>query len=92
MIKGDTPLICGGIYRSKPQPGRPVYTAMIVSLVEPTGIDKPLGLLQTIGYASERVSEGSDRLNEFDLISRPLLNVKKQAKRGRPLKKAVASK
>ena len=92
MSTENTPLVCGGIYRSKPLPGRPVYTAMIVSLVEPTGIDPTLGLLQTIGYASERVSEGSDRLNEFELISRPSLNVKKRAKRGRPPKKAVANK
>lgn len=81
MVEENTPLVCGGMYRTKKQTGRPVYTAMIVSVVEPVGNDKPLGLLQTIGYASERVSEGSDRLNEFDLIHSPDLIKPKRATR-----------
>ena len=93
MSDKNTPLVCGGIYRSKPIERKPTYTAMIVSVVEPVDIGEPLGLLQVIGYATERVAEGSDRLNEFDLISRPLLIKEKTSpKRGRPPKKAATGK
>lgn len=78
----NTPLVCGGMYRTKQKPGRPIYTAMIVSVVQPLGNDKTLGLLQVIGYATERVHEGSDRLNEFELIYAPtLLKPKKVTRR-----------
>ena len=79
MAEKNTPLLCGGIYRTKPVKGKAVYTAMITSVIEPASGGSPLGLIQAIGYAAERVEEGSDRLNEFELISSPQLSVPKKA-------------
>tara|TARA_Y100000361_G_scaffold153765_1_gene176530 strand:+ start:980 stop:1249 length:270 start_codon:yes stop_codon:yes gene_type:complete len=89
MAEKNTPLVCGGIYRTKNKKGASIYTAMIVSLVEPSNGKGKLGLLQVIGFADERVSEGSDRLNEFELIYSPAIAAPKKK---RTTKKAADSK
>ena len=89
MAEANTPLVCGGIYRSKPKKGASIYTAMIVSVVEPSNGKNKVGLLQVVGFADERVIEGSDRLNEFDLISSPSVSAPKKK---RVTKKAADSK
>tara|TARA_R110000824_G_scaffold85560_3_gene212537 strand:- start:620 stop:892 length:273 start_codon:yes stop_codon:yes gene_type:complete len=80
MIMGsekNTPLVCGGIYRSKKVDGRPTYTVTLTSVIDAPN-KSPLGLIQAIGYAAERVEEGSDRLNQFDLVYSPVLSAPKK--------------
>ncbi len=89
MAEKNTPLVCGGIYQTKNKKAASVYTAMIVSVVEPSNGKGKLGLLQVIGFANERVSEGSDRLNEFELIHSPIASAPKKK---RVTKKAADSK
>ena len=60
-----------------------------ICVVEPSNGKGKLGLLQVIGFANERVSEGSDRLNEFELIHNPIPST---ARKKRTTKKAAESK
>lgn len=63
-----TELICGGVYHKEVN-GRE-YQALCTSVVIQTNGSKQ-GKLELFGYATERVTEGTEDLDQYTLIATP---------------------
>jgi len=63
-----TELICGGVYHKEINGRR--YEALCTSVVTQTNGSRQ-GKLELYGYATERVTEGSEELDQYTLIAAP---------------------
>jgi|TARA_R110001583_G_scaffold21404_2_gene81291 hypothetical protein len=73
------PMVCGGIYEMEDDRGRKLQATMTAVTTDRSGGKQ--GTIAFSGYATETVSEDSERYAKFSLIGRPA-----SPKVGRPKK------
>lgn len=72
-----TPVICGAIY-TKEMRGATYHALCISTKISPTGAVQ--GVFCIFGLANERLTEGTEPMDEFTLISSPVFEKKKRRK------------
>lgn len=73
----NTALVPGGVYRRE-MPDGSVEHATMVSVVTKNGITR--GSLYRFGHSPERITEGSDLMNAWTLVSKPTVVVEEAVK------------
>jgi len=74
----DTPIICGGVYR-KDVNGVEYHALCTTTRKNRDG--KLTGNFHVFGFAVERLVEGSEQTNAFELISAPVIVEKKRKRK-----------